>query len=440
MKTRALVLALLLPSALPAAPLQPEDFAWGASIQVTSNSGLQVLTLPYAVLAGMARDDRGDLRVFNAAGAVVPHGFAPAPEETAPRVHQTLPIFPLATLDESGRETLPDLEIERDQQGQVLRITQRPGPQTERKTLGYLIDNSKADLPLVEIELDWPRTESGHIARIAVEGSSDLEYWTPLAQATLADMQFGGEHLLRRTIALPSARQPYLRLRWLSGESLKLESVHGLFRNAPPERWDSHVLQLVREKDPGTWSFSLPGPLPFERLALEIERENVLYQGRLFSRRDNDADWRLRAPLLQYRIRVGDELLKSEPMPIDGAGDREWRIELDQPEFLDEPQAGVRLSWRPRRIMFLASGPAPFRLAWGNPAIAPASGMSGLGEVGAHLPEEEARLGDITPLGGEMKLKPPFRWQPVLLWGVLLAGVGLMGWMAIRLARQMREH
>lgn len=438
MKTTGLLMLLLLPTVVAAEPPTPDGFAWGAGIETPSASGLQVLTLPYEVLAGMTRDDRGDLRVFNAAGQAVPHGFVPSRAEDAPRILKTLPIFPLTSLDAPATEPLPDLEIERDRQGQVLRITQRPGAHPDRSTLGYLVDNSQAKLPLVELELEWAAA-AAPFARIEVEGSDDLEHWRPLAQASLADMHFGDQHLMQRTVTLPSTRLRYLRLRlrWLSDDRPTLDAVHGQFREAPPERWDERIIPLEKGKEAGTWRFDLPGPVGIERLALEAGRDNVLYQGMVLSRRDRHADWIMRAPLLQYRISMDGEPLGSDPVRLTATRDREWLVRLDQPEGAGQDGLSVRIGWRPRQIMFIASGPAPYLLAWGNPAIAPAPGISTPPEARDRLPADEARIGEIRSLGGEARLKPSFRWQTLLLWGVLLAGVGLMGWMATRLARQM---
>ncbi|HET19153.1 MAG TPA: DUF3999 domain-containing protein [Chromatiales bacterium] len=437
MKAPSLLLALMFPGAVMAAPPQANDFAWGATIQMPSDAGLQALTLPYAVLAGMTRDDRGDLRVFNASGEVVPHGFVPLPPAVAARVDAVLPLFPLTRLEAAGREPLPDLEIERDRQGQILRITQRPGPRPGQAALGYLIDNSQAELPLVGLEFDWASTAAGHLAEVTVEGSDDLEHWSPLALATLADMRFGGEQLLRRSIELPSTRKAYLRLTWRSPEPPTLSRVHGRYQDAPPERLDAQMLPLAKGPEPRSLRFDLPGPVVIERLALVIERPNALYQGQVYSRRDRHADWRLQAPLHQYLLNVDGVPLSSDPVPLPATRDREWLIRLDQPEVVEPDGLSVRIEWRPQRILFLASGPAPFQLAWGNPSIEPAPGISPILEDGSHLPAMEAVLGEIHALGGETRLQPPFRWQALLLWGVLLAGVALMGWMVTRLARQM---
>jgi hypothetical protein len=74
------LLAILLLVALPAHAEAPGDFAYAASVEVSSQEALLWLELPSAVYEGAVRTDLGDLRVFNAAGEVVPHAFLPQSE------------------------------------------------------------------------------------------------------------------------------------------------------------------------------------------------------------------------------------------------------------------------------------------------------------------------------------------------------------------------
>jgi len=71
-----LIAALLLVPALAGAE-QPRDFAYGIPLRTSGQDALQQLEVPRAVYEGVVRADLGDLRVFNAAGEVVPHAFRP---------------------------------------------------------------------------------------------------------------------------------------------------------------------------------------------------------------------------------------------------------------------------------------------------------------------------------------------------------------------------
>lgn len=54
---------------------KPSDFAWSLRIEADGSDDSYQFDLPAAVYRGIARRDAGDLRVFNAAGEVVPHGL-----------------------------------------------------------------------------------------------------------------------------------------------------------------------------------------------------------------------------------------------------------------------------------------------------------------------------------------------------------------------------
>ena len=49
------------------------DFAYAAQLALKGSGAVYRLSVPEQVCAGVARTDLGDLRVFNAAGAAVPH-------------------------------------------------------------------------------------------------------------------------------------------------------------------------------------------------------------------------------------------------------------------------------------------------------------------------------------------------------------------------------
>ena len=87
------------------AALSPTDFAFGFRVESSGQGPIWELTLPEAVYHGITRADLGDLRVFNAADAVVPHALRllQAPKAAAPPPVE-LPIFPLHYHPGAGAE------------------------------------------------------------------------------------------------------------------------------------------------------------------------------------------------------------------------------------------------------------------------------------------------------------------------------------------------
>ncbi|MDX9709192.1 MAG: DUF3999 family protein [Trichloromonas sp.] len=93
-------------------------------------------------------------------------------------------------------------------------------------------------------------------------------------------------------------------------------------------------------------------------------------------------------------------------------------------------------------------GAGPFLLAYGNanlnsPPAAGADLLGGAAVSGADAPAPERIVpGAIVTLGGEERLFPlrsPPSWRTLPLWGVLGLGVVLVGILAWRLQRQLRQ-
>src|SRR5262252_298439 len=94
---------LLLPAL--AAAERPQDFAYGIPLAVDGRDAFYQVEMPRAVYEGVVRADLGDVRVFNAAGEVVPHALRPrltATKAAPAPVKATL--FPLRTNAPAGIE------------------------------------------------------------------------------------------------------------------------------------------------------------------------------------------------------------------------------------------------------------------------------------------------------------------------------------------------
>jgi len=176
-----LIAALLLVPALAGAE-QPRDFAYGIPLRTSGQDALQQLEVPRAVYEGVVRADLGDLRVFNAAGEVVPHAFRPrvtTTKETLPPVAVTL--FPIRTDAPAGLEGV-ELHLERRGDRTVVDLRTREGrPARGTKLVGYLADARALDKPIRAITLELPAGVDQIVARVTIEASDDLRQWATLA-------------------------------------------------------------------------------------------------------------------------------------------------------------------------------------------------------------------------------------------------------------------
>ena len=109
--------------------------------------------------------------------------------------------------------------------------------------------------------------------------------------------------------------------------------------------------------------------------------------------------------------------------------------------------AGLELGYRPARVRFLTQGAGPYTIAFGSRRleVPPATACDGLlADVSA---KERARLisegyaGELRVLGGDATFKPLPKQTPlrlVVLWSVLIVGVGLLIAMALCLLKRLR--
>ncbi len=103
----------------------------------------------------------------------------------------------------------------------------------------------------------------------------------------------------------------------------------------------------------------------------------------------------------------------------------------------------LRFGWTPAWLLFVPQGEAPFTLAFGNAQAEPSAFASS--ELMGPVYGDYRSVFDLTPasfeapyeLGGAARLEPSreLPWQQIALWGALLLGIAVLGWLAARLMR-----
>jgi hypothetical protein len=317
---------LLLPLlAHTAAAQAPRDFAYGIALVTEGDSAFYQVELPPAVYAGTVRGDLGDVRVFNADGALVPFAMVP---RSAPgrekRVPIYLPQFPLRV--EQPETDLNGLALTLNRTptgGTTLSLTTRDGaPVAGERLIGYVLDTSALNEPLVALTANWTTLPRGVGMRFRIEASDDLANWRPVvSDAPSSTWSSRGATCAAIASEMPATKAKYLRLSWAAGQPpLNLAGMTGEFaaRNVdPPVQWTEVVGVAVPEHE-GDYDFDLKSAFPIERIAIALPEQNTVVPAQLSARASPQEPWRVIASNVLYRLRQGDGEVNSPPVTVMG--------------------------------------------------------------------------------------------------------------------------
>lgn len=456
MKRFALLALLVVHQAM--AQERPGDFHFSAPVAIDGAASHYRFSVPAQAYRGTARRDLGDLRVFNAAAEPVPYAFAPRElQRPAPTV-QSARLFPLYG-DESRGLASTAVRVERNARGTVVSVSvSDPAPQARRRLLGYLLDPGELKAVKDALLLRWDASE-GFTAQARVEGSDDLKSWSTLvASAPILSLQHAGASLERSRVELSGARARYLRL-----------SLHGVPRSfvlreiklelrpdipQPAREW----LPLTGSagKGAGEWIFDTAGHFPVDRLRLHLPQPNTVAQVQFLTRTRVDDPWRPASSAIVYRLAGTDGDIVSPDVAVGANGERYWLLKVDQKGGgIGAGEAKLEIGWVPHELVFAARGAAPFSVAFGNdkskPGDAPIAAVLPRRADGEALVARPAKLGAISGSADEPSLfKEPARFaqrlterrdvRKWLLWSALVAGVLLLGWMALRLLGELGKR
>jgi len=458
-------LALVASAALAAVtPERLADFAYGLTLQTDSNAALHRLELPAAVYRSVAGRGLADLRVFNAAGEVVPHAFdyrmATDVRKSAPIGLKIFPFYGEAAQNLDGIA----LQVERSATGTVIKLNERrtPGAPKDgaRRLLAYLIDASALTQPLRAMELDV-NADTGYVARLTLEASNDLAAWTRVvAAAPIVSLEHGGELLVQRRIEFPATKSKYFRLSWAGmPQEARLAAVRGELgdiRIDTQRQWEAVIGTVVADK-PGEYLFDAKGHFPSDRLRLELPQANTVAQIQLLSRNRVQDPWRPMTRSVAYRLlRDGDEL-RSPNLAIGENADRYWLLKVDsRGGGIGAGQPRLDLGWLPHEMVFAARGAGPFTLAFGSreatasayPIESLVPGYRADQDTGIKIATAKLAVsaGDPTQaatpasLGGAPVVDERIDTKKWILWACLVLGVLFLGWMAWRLLKQMNAE
>jgi hypothetical protein len=188
--------------------------------------------------------------------------------------------------------------------------------------------------------------------------------------------------------------------------------------------------------------FDLGGSLPLVRLDLQLPPGTSVAPVRIDGRTANEAAWRALGANVFYRLERDGVVSRSAPVPVNGTARYVRVVPDERAARLNAAGTKLVVDAQLARLVFAAQGQAPYALLTGSSKAAPGA-LPAMTLVPA-LEEERVRFGAAV-LGEWQEVAAAVQQaqaearratlRVVLLWTVLVGGVGALAFMVWRLSR-----
>lgn len=322
----------------------------------------------------------------------------------------------------------------------------------------YIVDISTLKQSLDMLEVQWLADDMTRVMAVEVSASRDLQQWTGIAQATLAQLHKEGESLLRNTVklSLKPEQYHYLRLRFNNDAVAKVENLNGQhivqqIEGPAPQRWqlsgvvaddqrpvrpDRNVSAPGKRSPIAAWEFQRNDWAPASRVSIALGDLSYGERVRLYSRNNLRESWQLRYSGIWFNAKVGGEWQQSEAITLRANSDSFWRLELSGGGELTDP--GLVFELPQQRLQFIANNNPSYSIAINDEAPAQRTADQVFTRVLDGREVSWQAVGKQALDGAKpIEIRTGFNWQALLFWSVLGLAVIVLLIFALRLVRQM---
>lgn len=451
----------------------PGDYRHAIPLTVSGKESVLQLRLPRDVYLHARTADLRDLRLFDAQGNKLAFNVQ-EPLPRAERSRRDLPVrlFGVQAARPAGAVVGlgvdQDIEVQRSADGTVLSVSARSRPAAAAPAdaidtlvldLGAAASASTATT-IDALRFGLPEGVKNYNARVVLEVSDDFKRWDTVGETDLSWLvNQRGDTLASERMTFEARAFRYARLSWRQGKPLQFASITA--ESPLDTAVAAPVERLVIQPQPGRFATDHVYPasvaIPVQRIGLDLGDQNVVMPAQLGhyvelpDRQGGKASTWQFAPVAAatfYQLTQGGRRRASGDISITPAHQAAWVLRTDA---AGAAAPALRLSWTPSTIVFLANGKPPYRLAFGRADAKP--GSSALAQVAPGFSRAEIATLDSAVAGALQsadanadegtgaadKAAAAARIRMAALWGALLAGVGVLSFMAWRLIKQMKS-
>ncbi|MBE9516481.1 MAG: DUF3999 domain-containing protein [Proteobacteria bacterium] len=441
---------------LPAAQaeeLDTSNYAYIQKLSIEPGHAIYETDIPDALYMSSRRSGIDSVQVLKSSGEPISFSVLKAEAEKIETTETIeLPFFPLTGEKINNLDDIK-LKIVRDKNSLLVNVISRDYSVRQHKThRGYIVNLEKLEKDIDELMLEWSSAKGSFITELKIEASDDLINWRATAiSSVLANMSFDGNNLSRNTIKIGQDTGKYLRIGWEKGKYLPaIDKMTAAFKTQETKRQRSwHELVPVKSKDENIYEFELPGWMPLDQIKVVLPEDNSATSVNFESRPDSKASWRSRGGKLVYRLSLEGKSIVDDTVGVSTSRDRYWRIRIPDAEIaIGGTAPKLVLGWQAERVRFLARGATDYLLA-----LSIQTDINNGRRYDTLLAEINNGNGDdIVPVKAEptetiKQLSAADEVETMdrgdiknwILWAVLLFGVAVLGFMAMRLSRQIKD-
>ena len=442
---RAAAAAVGVALAATAAALDPQQFVAGWPIEVPS--GVEVFDVPLSAEVYTAASSFDQLAVLDANGE--PQAFFRRTPASVVPVEQGV-VLDASPLYVGGTGSGPNVGVTTSERGTAVTVT--PGASASPAVIGFVLDARALDLAPIALDLDWRALPQPFLLDVGIEQSTNLTNWSSVGRASVAALSIGGAEVRHARVPVRASSGGYYRItprgNVADWQLLRATLVSASAEPATPPSVTVPALPpdaAPEDAIPDALYFDAGGVLPVASVALAFAGDDGWVRADVAASGSLDGPWMHAADReLFYELSFEGRNFASAPVRLGRREARYWRVVPSAPLRGELPE--LRLEFPQEYLRVAARGGAPYLLAAGTlaeeagPDATLASVWSALDPPADVVPL--ATLGVRRELGGAAALvaPQPFPWRTAALWTVLIAGVLVVGAMAVRLAREMRSQ
>ncbi|MBS1206727.1 MAG: hypothetical protein H6R25_3626 [Proteobacteria bacterium] len=433
-------------------PDSPQDYAFGATLDLPQPASWYRVDLPLDVYTQSTWPDLRDVRVFNRDGERVPFTLETQSAATHAPAAIPLRVFPLDSSPiETGAQGQNVVRLH-SSSGVDIRIEGEPTEVVGQSYLLALPENMPETFTLTQLKLTWPESVAKWRSKVTLFFSADMRSWTTLQEnAPVMELASGNDRLkldqinVNQSMSADGVR--YLLMVFDTPNlPVTITQVTATLGSEPMPLAQVQIAGRGQRVSSTEAQYQWAQPQPLSSLSVKLAEGSVL-PVEIALRSSASAGWQ---PLSKTVLWQRNEQT-SAPIALPEGVVQAVRITTLDARLPGElPQMSGSRSRQ--SLLFNAQGKGPFMLAWGNRAAVPAAVT-----LDALIPEALRKQNDLAAIpavqvaermtpGGQDRLtatSPAERqemWKTWLVWGVLLLGVVVLAWMALRIWREVKKR